>query len=166
MNANSISAGICLTTACWSLERQVKHQDLKTLFNNLHNTIINSSAKNTVSKYIGSFKRYMSWAENYKEINSVLPSSELHVALYLQSIMGSVKYHSTIENAFYGIKWAHNIAGFSDPCEANIVRRNVEASKQELNRPIKKKEPPTSDLMKLLFLTFNTVNRTLKELRH
>jgi hypothetical protein len=29
------------------------------------------------------FQRYMSWAENYKEIDSVLPSSELHVALYL-----------------------------------------------------------------------------------
>ena len=72
MNANSISAGIFLTTACWSLERQVKHQDLKTLFNNLHNTIINSRAKNTVSKYVGSFKRYMSWAENYNEIDSII----------------------------------------------------------------------------------------------
>jgi hypothetical protein len=96
--------GNFFTTACWSLERQVNNQDLKTLFNNLHNTIINSRAKNTVSKYIGSFKRYMSWAEHYKEIDSVLPSSELHVALYLQYIMGTVKYHSTIENAFYVIK--------------------------------------------------------------
>jgi hypothetical protein len=65
----------------------------------------------------------------------------------------------------HGIKWAHNTAGLSDPCEAYIVRRNVEASQRELNRPIKKKEPPTADLMKLLFLRFNTVNRTLKGLR-
>ena len=152
------------TIGFWSLERQVKHQDLKTLFNNLHNTIINSRAKNTVSKYIGSFKRYMFWVENYKEIDSVLPSSELHVALYLQYLMGTVKYHSTIESAFYGIKWAHNTAGLSDPCEADIVRSIVEASKRELNRRIKKNEPLTADLMKLLFLKFNTVNYTLKEL--
>ena len=81
------------------MERQVKHQDLKTLFNNLHNTIINSRAKHTVSKYIGSLKRYMSWAENYKEIDAALPSSELHVALYLQYLMGTVKHHSIIESA-------------------------------------------------------------------
>ena len=107
----------------------------------------------------------MSWAENYKEIDSVLLSSELHVALYLQHLMGTVKHHSTIESAYYGIKWAHHTAGLSDQCEADIVRSRVEVSKRELNRPIKKKEPLTADLMKLLFLKFNTVNRTLKELR-
>jgi hypothetical protein len=50
-------------------------------------------------------------------------------------------------------------------CEADIVRSRVEVSKRELNRPIKKNEPLTADLMKLLFLKFNTVNRTLKELK-
>jgi hypothetical protein len=115
------------------LERQVKHQELKTLFNNLRNTIIKFRAKNTVSKYVGSFKRYMSWAENYKEIDSVLPSSELHVALYLQYLMGTVKHHSTIESAYYGFQWAHTTAGLSDPCEADIVRSIVEASKRELS---------------------------------
>ena len=45
----------------------------------------------------------MSWAENYKEIDSVLPSVELHVALYLQHLMGTVKHHSTIESAYYVI---------------------------------------------------------------
>ena len=75
----------------------------------------------------------MSWAEHYKEIDSVLPSSELHVALYLQYLMGTVKHHSTIESAYYGIQWAHTTAGLSDPCEADIVRSIVEASKRELS---------------------------------
>ena len=83
----------------------------------------------------------------------------MHVALYLHYLMGTVKHHITIESAYYGIKWAHNTAGLSDPCEADIVRSIVEASKRGLNRPI------TADLMKLLFLKFNTVNSTLKELR-
>jgi hypothetical protein len=60
--------------------------------------------------------------------------------------MGTVKHHNTIESVFYGIKWAHTTAGLSDPCEADIVRSRVEASKRELNRPIKKKEPLTADL--------------------
>jgi hypothetical protein len=102
----------------------------------------------------------MSWAENYKEIDSVLLSRELHVALYLQCLMGTVKHHSTIESAYYGIKWARNTAGLSDPCEADIVRSIVEASKRELNRPI------MADLIKLLFPKFNTVNSTLKGLSY
>jgi hypothetical protein len=35
--------------------------------------------------------------------------------------MGTVKHHSTIESTFYGIKWAHNTAGLSDPCEADVA---------------------------------------------
>ena len=100
----------------------------------------------------------MSWAESYKEIDSVLSSNELQVALYLQYLMGTVKHHNTIESAYYGIKRAHKTAGLSDPGEADIVRSIVEASKRELNRPIKKKKTFTADLMKLLFVKFNTVN--------
>jgi hypothetical protein len=78
----------------------------------------------------------MFWAENYKD---------------LQYLMGTVKHHNTIESTFYGFKWAHTTAGLSDPYEADIVRSIVEASNRELNIPI------TADLMKLLFLKFNTV---------
>jgi hypothetical protein len=64
---------------------------------------------------------------------------------YLLIILnGAVKHHSTIESAFFGIIWAHNTAGLSGPCEADIVRSIVEASKRELNRSIKKKEPLTA----------------------
>ena len=83
----------------------------------------------------------------------------MHVALYLHYRMVTVKHHSTIESSYYDIKWAHNTADVSDPCETDIVRRIVEASKRELNRPI------MADLIKLLFPKFNTVNSTLKGLR-
>ena len=59
----------------------------------------------------------------------------------------------------------YTTTGVSDPCEAYIVRSIVEASNRELNRPIQKVEPFTTDLMKLLFLKFNTANRPVKELR-
>ena len=107
----------------------------------------------------------MSWAGNYKEIDSALSSRELHIALYLQYLMWTVKHHIIIEGVYYGTKWAHITVGLSDPGEADIVRSLVEASKRKLNRPIKKKEQFTVDLMKLLFLIFDTVNRILKQLR-
>jgi len=84
----------------------------------------------------------MSWAEHYKEIDSVLSSSELHIALdlYLQYLMWTVKHNIIIEGVYYATKWAHNTVGLSDPGEADIVRSIVEASKRELNTPIKKKK--------------------------
>ena len=86
--------------------------------------------------------------------------------LFIYSILWVLLSHrSTIKSAFYGIKWVHNTEGLSDPCETDIVRSIVEASKRELSRPVKKKDPLTADLMKSLFLKFNTSNRTLKELR-
>ena len=74
------------------LSSQVVHPDLKILFVNLNSTIVNSRAKNTVMKYIGAFKRFMSWAENYSEITSVLPCSELHIALDLQHLTETAQH--------------------------------------------------------------------------
>jgi hypothetical protein len=62
---------------------------------------------------------------------------------------GSGVYDSAMQ-----IVETHNTADLSDPCESDIVKSIVEASKRELNRPIKKTEPLTADLMKLLFLKF------------
>ena len=107
----------------------------------------------------------MSWEENYKEIDSVLPSNELHVVVSTVYPVGTVKHHSTIESAYYGIQWAHYTTGLLDPGEADIDRSIVEASTRVINRPIKKKEQLTTDLVKLLFVKFSIVNRTLKGLR-
>ena len=82
------------------MSSQVVNPDLKKLFVNLNSTIVNSRAKNTVMKYIAAFKRFMSWAENYSKITSVLPCSELYIALYLQHLTETAQHHSTIESAF------------------------------------------------------------------
>lgn len=107
----------------------------------------------------------MSWAEHYKEIKSVLPCSELHIALYLQHLTEISKHHSTVESAFYSIKWAHDMAGLHNPCKSDFLRNIVESAKRTLSRTIKKKEPISPDLMKMLFQRFDTCDSTLKDLR-
>jgi hypothetical protein len=107
----------------------------------------------------------MSWAEHYKEIKSVLPCSELHIALYLQHLTEISKHHSTVESAFYRIKWVHDMAGLHNPCKSDLLRNIVESAKRMLSRTIKKKEPVSSDLMKMLFQRFDTCDSTLKDLR-
>ncbi|CAG2244135.1 unnamed protein product [Mytilus edulis] len=135
----------------WSQNEQIKHPELKALFNSLSSTILDARAKSTVEKYAGYFKRFVKWTEKYSEIKCVLPCQELYVGLYLQNLIQSANHYSVIESAFYGIKWAHNLAGVANPCDSEMVRLIVEASRRKLNRPIEKKSPVTSDIMIKLF---------------
>ncbi|CAC5402668.1 unnamed protein product [Mytilus coruscus] len=140
----------------WSQNEQIKHPELRSLFNSLSSTILDAPAKSTVEKYAGYFKRFVKWAEKYSEIKCVLPCQELYVGLYLQNLMQSANHYSVIESAFYGIKWAHNLAGVANPCDSEMVRLIVEALRRKLNRPIEKKSPVTSDIMIKLFSKYNS----------
>ena len=106
----------------------------------------------------------MNWAQKFPEINSVLPVCDLYVSLYLQHLSQIVKHFSTVETAFYSIKWAHKLANSPDPCESDLVRSVVEASKRNLNRPVQKKEPIDANSIKALFNKYSAP-RTFKDLR-
>ena len=71
----------------WSQLNEVKHPELKTLFIKMNTTVIECRTKNTVAKYAGGFKRFVSWTEKYPEITSILACKELYVALYLQHLI-------------------------------------------------------------------------------
>lgn len=130
----------------------------------MRSTILSSKAKSTVSKYSNGFNRFWLWAKTYSEISSVLPTSELHASLYLQFLIDSCKHYSSVESAFYSIKWAHNLANLEDPCDSDFVRSIVEASKRLLNRPILMKTPVDADVIKSLFNNFS-FPRSLTDLR-
>ena len=44
---------------------------------------------------------------------SFLPANPIHVALYLQFVLESTRSCSSVDTAFYAIKWAHEIAGMA-----------------------------------------------------
>ncbi|CAG2240881.1 unnamed protein product [Mytilus edulis] len=78
--------------------------------------------------------------------------------------MQTVKHYSSVETAFYSIKWAHKLANLVDPCESDLVGSIVESSKRILNRPVQKKEPIDATTIKTLFNRFCNP-RTLRDLR-
>ncbi|CAC5415155.1 unnamed protein product [Mytilus coruscus] len=126
--------------------------------------VIDSRAKTAVSKYAYGFKRFLAWAQKYPEIDSIIPASELYVSLYLQHLMQTVKHFSSVETAFYSIKWAHKLVNLADPCETDLVRSVVESSKRILNKPVQKKEPIDTTTIKTLFNRFCNP-RTLRDFR-
>jgi site-specific recombinase XerD len=127
--------------------------------------VIDARAKSTVEKYAGEYKRFAKWTEKYREISCILPCREIYVGLYLQNLMESAQHFSVIESAYYRIKWAHSLVGVNNPCDSEIIAYIVNAARRKLNRSFKKNEPVTSDIMIKLFTKYNTVDRTLQDVR-
>jgi hypothetical protein len=53
----------------------------------------------------------------------------------------------------------------NNPCDSEIIAYIVNAARRKLNKPFKKNEPVTSDIMIKLFAKYNTVDRTLQDVR-
>ena len=80
---------------------------------------------------------------------SFLPAKPVHVAVYLQHVLESTNSSSSVDTAFYAIKWAHEIAGVASPTDNQVVSRVREAAKRILGsgRP-NRKEPLSVEVLK------------------
>lgn len=82
---------------------------------------LGAKADSTTERYSRAFEKFRLWATSYKEI-SVLPNNELSVATYFESLLQSKSSYLALEAAVYGIHWAHNTYGFSNPCKSVLDR--------------------------------------------
>jgi site-specific recombinase XerD len=69
-----------------------------------------------------------------------LPAKDIDFSLYLVSLIQSNKSSSTVDETFYSVKWAHELAGF-------VVKSVMEAAHRILGHSVSKKEPITSDIL-------------------
>lgn len=65
--------------------------------------------------------------------------------------MQQEKSSSSLNTAYYGIRWAHRIGGFSSPTDHSLVSNILEAGKRRLARPVNKKQPITPELLTSMF---------------
>ena len=89
----------------------------------------------------------------------------MSVAIYLESLLQSNSSYSALEAALYGIRWAHNLYGFSDPCDSNLVKGILESAERSLSRPVVKKEPITPEMTFKICQKFASVHASLSDLR-
>ena len=123
---------------------------------------LGAKADSTTERYSRAFEKFRVWAASYKEI-SVLPTSFLHVATYLEFLLESNSSYSALEAAVYGIRWAHDLFGLSNPCDSNLVKGINESAKRSLSRPIVKKEPVTPDMVLSICQKFASANANLSD---
>ena len=99
--------------------------ELSRLASCLPSSCLGAKADSTTELYSRAFDKFRLWAASYKEI-SILPSNYLSVAIYLEFLLQSNSSYSAFEASLYGIRWAHNLYGFSDPCDSNIDKGILE----------------------------------------
>ena len=106
----------------------------------------------TTTGYYYAFMRWTKWASAHGITkDNFLPASGLHVALYLANLVQSANTPSPIISAFYGLRWAHSLAGKPSPTDSALVRNTLDAAKRRLSGPVNKKEPITPELLEKMY---------------
>ena len=85
------------------------------------------------------------------------PAAAHHFVLHLQHIAQTTGSKAAMEEATYSLAWVHSIAGIPSPTDNPFVKTSVEGLRKMLSKPVQKKEPITTDMLKEM------VQDTLKE---
>lgn len=113
----------------------------------MKSTVLMSRASGTVNGYTRAFNRWKEFASRWGDI-AIFPAEPLPVALYLQHLLESTSSCSSVDAAFYGLKWVHETAGLVSPTDSSLVAAVREASKRILGTGrSNRKEPMPRDLL-------------------
>jgi integrase len=111
-----------------------------------------SRAMNTSEAYRRGFKRWCDWAlSNNLTSEDTFPAKAFHVALYMTSLIQTAQSPSPIVNAFYSIKWYHDLLDLQSPTDSNLVKNVLEAAKRRLSKHSNRKEPISVSVLEQVF---------------
>ena len=94
------------------------------LTDRLKTTVLSSKAYSTSPQYHRAFRKWKEFAV-CKLNETGFPADPFHVALYLQHLLEQAQSPSVIDSAFYGIKWAHDMAGVPSPTDNSVVENRM-----------------------------------------
>ena len=109
VNSMQLLFVLCFAGCFWATFAGLRDPSLRELASRLESTVIASRATGTTDAYRRAFLRWRSFAASSDEIQ-VFPAMPGHVALYLPHVLDTIKSHSSVDSAIYGIQWAHNLA--------------------------------------------------------
>ena len=100
-----------------------------------------------------------------KGLPAALPASLLHVCVYLSFLLDKQKV-SAVSMAYAALKWVHGILPLQrNPLDSTICQNLIEAEKRQRKRPMVKKEPVSTELIKSIVARYGSENANLKDLR-
>ena len=101
------------------------NQALKPLVKLIPNLLAVSRAPSTLKGYHAHFQKWKAWAARFSEV-IFFPALELHVALYLISLIQSGYSFTTISLAYYSISFFHKSCAVPNPCDSSFLKAVLE----------------------------------------
>lgn len=96
-----------------------------------------SRAKSTCDSFRRGFRRWAAWAlSNGLTSRDILPAKAFHVAIYLSSLIQIANSPSSVYNAFYSVKWFHDLFDFNSVSDSKLISSILEAAKRKLSKPV------------------------------
>lgn len=128
------------------------------------NACLHSTAKGTISKYIREINSLFHY-QKVAGLSCSLTADVTHSALFLSRLLYKRRVFS-VSMAHTTLKWVHSILPLdSNPLDAGICKKLVEADKRSRLEPIKKKEPVSLALIWSIVSTYADERAYHKSLR-
>ena len=126
----------------WNFDQDaLQDGSIQGLADRLKTTVLSAKANNTSLLYYRAYRKWKHFA--ICMFGGVfLPAKPFFVAFFFQHLIEQTHSPSVIDAAFYGIKWAHSLAGIFSPTANPIVDAVRSASKRILGTAaVNRKEP-------------------------
>ena len=104
----------------WKDVGNLEHTELTNWADRMKSIVLMSRATGTVDGYTRAFNRWKEFASRWGEITS-FPAEPLLVCLHLQYLQETSSSCSSVDAAFYGIKWVHETAGLVSATDSSLV---------------------------------------------
>ena len=114
--------------------------------------LTSARATSTTKSYHSRFQWWRSWALcNSVEERDILPAKPFYFSIYLCSLVQTVNTPCPVIQAFYGVKFIHDLFDLKSPTQSTLVKNILEAAKRKLSNPVVKKEPVTIQMLSNMF---------------
>ncbi|KAK3091197.1 hypothetical protein FSP39_017889 [Pinctada imbricata] len=143
--------------------RNMRDQRLQELTSLLPSYCLKAKADNTRRQYRYAYKHFSDWCISHALTS--LPASDHTVSMYIIHLAQTYSSAPKIEESTHAISWFHDLAGFTDPCQSNLVKQVKEGAIRDTKKPVCRKEPISAQHMSLLVDKFGNEKCSLYDLR-
>ena len=146
----------------WKSTPKVVHHCLE----NLVTIMLKSRSVSTAKTYERAINKFFQWCKNH-DIPLQLPFHVSIIALFLVSKAQESKSVSSVQIASAALKWLHFFTPDNNPnpLDSLFCRNLIESLKRTYSKPIQKKKPASTLLIKKLIDKFGKGGNNLKDLR-
>ena len=125
-----------------------------------------SRANSTTKTYLRVIKRFLEWCKR-KNLSVQLPFPVSTVSLYLFESHQSCASSASLIQTHAVLKWFHSFVPSLDrnPLDSEFCKNITESAKRTKSKPVAKKKPFSSQIIKDILDAFNKEGANLKDVR-